>query len=130
MYLNDDEQRVEQNCPLRMKRSLTKAEVLRIRRDISHVFRRGKRIQCNGLKLFITSNQLNYSRILVSPVRKFGTAVARNRAKRHLREIYRLNKCKICTGQDIAIVLFPGTYSYADRKKALLYGLGEGGCLV
>ncbi|AFG36116.1 ribonuclease P protein component [Spirochaeta africana] len=113
-----------------MKRSLTKAEILRTRRDISNVFRRGKRIQCTGLKLFITPNQLEYTRILISPVRKFGTAVQRNRAKRQLREIFRLHKHRIESGRDIAVVLYPGTYSYADRLQEFCEALQSAGCIT
>ncbi|MFW6364191.1 MAG: ribonuclease P protein component [Spirochaeta sp.] len=112
-----------------MKKSLTKAEIIRSRRDISELFRRGKRIQCTGLKLFITTNQLDYTRILISPVRKFGTAVQRNHARRQLREIFRLHKHRIVRGRDIAVVLYPGSFSYAERERAFLSGLRNAGCL-
>lgn len=113
-----------------MRKSLTKAEIIRSRREIGLLFRRGKRIQCNGLKLVITSNQLEYTRIFISPVRKYGTAVARNTAKRYLREIFRLHKHLILPGRDIAVVLYAGNYRYVDREQEFLSALASANALV
>ncbi len=113
-----------------MKRSLTRAEIIRSRQDIQRVFRRGKRIQCNGLSLIIQSNHLDFSRFLFSTVRKFGTAIGRNRAKRLAREAIRLHKQRIKHGYDIAVVLYPGEYTYQDREQEILRALEKFGCVV
>lgn len=56
------------------------------------------------------------SRILIAPVRSYPTAVARNKAKRLVRECWRLGKQEICGGYDVAVVVFPG-YDELDQRR-------------
>lgn len=102
-----------------MKRSLTKQERLRTRREIDRVFRDGTVASCRGMRLACAPNDLEYCRIVVIPARGHKNAVARNRSKRLGREAFRSLKDRVRPGFDVAIVCYPGTYHYADRKEQL-----------
>ena len=62
-------------------------------------------------------NGLKHSRFAVCPVKKYGTSVQRNRAKRICRELYRTMKEHIPRGFDIVLVIYPGTDTYSDREN-------------
>ena len=57
--------------------------------------------------------------------KKVGNAVCRNRAKRRLREIFRINKHKLLSSLDIVFVLKPKISSvrYVELKTAVLDSL-------
>jgi len=64
---------------------------------------------------------LENSRIIVIPVRNFGTAILRNLNRRHYKEIFRLNKSKIKKGFDIAIIVYKGkVFTYEEKEKEFL----------
>ena len=90
-----------------MRKSHTKAERLKARADFDRVFTKGNRIQGRGSRLLVLANGLDHNRFAVCPVRKYGTAVERNRAKRICREAYRNLKLEIGTGYDIVFVIYP-----------------------
>ncbi len=71
-------------------------------------------------------NDLTFNRFAVALVRKYGNAVERNRSKRYLREIYRNLKESIVPGIDIVIVLYPGNFSFSDRKNQFFSLLKRG----
>lgn len=64
-------------------------------------------------------NSLGMSRVLISPVRSYPNAVARNRAKRLARECWRLSRSSIVPGFDVAVVLFPGSDELCRRRSQL-----------
>ncbi len=113
-----------------MKRSLTKKERLRSREEISKVFTSSAKVSCTGAKLIFRANDLNWNRIAVTLVRKYGNSVVRNRSKRILREIYRNLKFSMKTGFDMVIVLYPGEYSYNQRLEQFIYLLKKAGLLI
>ena len=98
-----------------MSESLTRNERLRRRAEIRRVFERGRSHNCRGLKLRILENRLPYNRVLVVPVKKAGNAVRRNRLRRVGKEAYRRLKPRLAGGYDLAFVVYPGSYSFADR---------------
>ncbi|HDQ15391.1 MAG TPA: ribonuclease P protein component [Sediminispirochaeta sp.] len=102
-----------------MRESLTKQERLKSKRDISRVFAEPKKVSCFGAKLFYRENGLDRNRFMVSLVRKYGTAVRRNRAKRVTREAYRLMKRELVQGYDLVVVLFPQTDTFDRRSEQL-----------
>ena len=104
-----------------MKRSLTKKERLRSREDISRVFRSSAKVSCIGAKLVYSENRLEWNRIAVTLVRKYGNSVMRNRSKRIIREIYRSLKFSIRSGYDMVIVINPGDYCYNQRLEQFYY---------
>jgi ribonuclease P protein component len=104
-----------------MRKSLTKGERLKRSSDISRVFASGRKVSCYGAKLYYRENGRAGNRLTVTLVRKYGTAVQRNRAKRVVREAYRLNKASLKKGYDMVVVLYPHTDSY--RKRAAQFAL-------
>ncbi|SIQ14189.1 ribonuclease P protein component [Alkalispirochaeta americana] len=98
-----------------MRKNLTKAEILRSKPEISIVFSSKVVYRTQGLHLRIVENDLGWSRVLFTTPRMFRGAVARNRARRHVREVYRLIKGQLRGHYDMAFVLYPGLYEFSDR---------------
>lgn len=103
-----------------MRKSRTKAERLKRKSDFDRVFTRGKRVKGSGSRLVYLKNELGYSRFAVCPVRKYGTAVERNRVKRLCREAYRHLKPQLAPGYDLVLVVYPGTDSLRERSDQLI----------
>lgn len=89
------------------------------RAEIEKVFARGSRFSCKGMRIHVLPNELSNSRLVIAPVRSYPNAVARNRAKRVVRECWRLDRNRIASGYDVAVVLFPGFDTYEGRKAQL-----------
>lgn len=79
--------------------------------------------------MIYVSNGLAFNRFAVALVRKYGNSVERNKSKRILREIYRESKDSYISGFDFVIVLYPGNFTFIERKKQL-YSLMKRGDLV
>ena len=74
---------------------------------LNHVFRRLYTTQgyANGmLVLYARPNRLGVNRVGITTGKKLGHAVVRNRARRRLREVYRLNEALFKPGYDIVVV--------------------------
>jgi len=86
----------------RLKRSLL--QTLTRRGEFKHVFEQGRKFPSHHLILYVHSNGLEQSRLGFVVSRKVGNAVARNRVKRRLREIFRklLAESPLCC--DIVVV--------------------------
>lgn len=98
-----------------MRKSLTRQERLRGTSNLEGIFKNSSRVGCSGAKLLFRENGLDYCRVVLSPVRKYGHAVARNRARRLGKEAYRQVKTVLKPGFDLAFILYPGDYSYGER---------------
>ena len=74
---------------------------------LNHIFQRLYKTngQANGhLVLYARRNRTNTNRVGITVSKKLGKANVRNRVRRRLREVYRLNEEKFQTGWDIVIV--------------------------
>ena len=74
---------------------------------LNHIFQRlyrtyGYANSC--MVLYARRNRTNTNRVGITVSKKLGHAVVRNRVRRRLREIYRLNEDKFQPGWDIVIV--------------------------
>ena len=74
---------------------------------LNHIFRRlyatsGHANSC--LVLYARKNRTATNRVGVTVSKKLGGAVVRNRVRRRLREVYRLNEAKFAPGWDIVVV--------------------------
>lgn len=79
---------------------------LHLKRDFEDIIRGGIKLQYNGVILWWRTGACSGARparfaVVVS--RKLGPAVVRNRAKRLLREAFRLNRKNILPGTDIIV---------------------------
>ena len=74
---------------------------------LNHVFQRLYRTngQANGyLVLYARKNRTGTNRVGITVSKKLGKAHVRNRVRRRLREVYRLNEEKFQPGWDIVVV--------------------------
>ena len=74
---------------------------------LNHIFRRLYSTGgfANGmLVLYARPNRLGVNRVGITTGKKLGHAVVRNRARRRLREVYRLNEHLFKPGYDIVVV--------------------------
>ena len=74
---------------------------------LNHIFRRLYRTtgQANGfLVLYARRNRTESNRVGITVSKKLGKAHIRNRIRRRLREVYRLNEARFQPGWDIVVV--------------------------
>ena len=73
----------------------------------NHIFQRlyHSRGYCDGyLALYARRNRTSRNRVGITVSKKLGHAVVRNRTRRRLREVYRLNEERFLPGYDIVVV--------------------------
>ena len=83
-----------------MKRSVTLKENHEFRR----LYNKGASAVSGSMVIYCRKNRLERNRLGVVSSVKLGHAVVRNRARRRLREVYRLNTDKLRQGYDIILV--------------------------
>ena len=74
---------------------------------LNHIFRRlySTSGQANSIMvLYARKNRSGTNRVGITVSKKLGHAVVRNRVRRRLREVYRLNEAKFQPGWDIVVV--------------------------
>ena len=74
---------------------------------LNHIFRRlySASGQANSyLVLYARKNRTGTNRVGITVSKKLGHAVVRNRVRRRLREVYRLNESRFQPGWDIVVV--------------------------
>ena len=74
---------------------------------LNHIFRRlyATSGHANGyLVLYAKPNRTATNRVGITASKKLGHAVVRNRVRRRLREVYRLNEDRFSSGWDIVVV--------------------------
>ena len=74
---------------------------------LNHIFRRLYRSPAHAdsyLVLYARKNRLGVNRIGITVSKKLGHAVVRNRTRRRLREVYRLNESRFQPGWDLVVV--------------------------
>lgn len=72
--------------------------------EFRRIYRKGKSAVSPQLVIYCQRNRRGHSRMGVSVSTKLGCAVVRNRVRRRIREIYRLNKAKMLPGYDLIVV--------------------------
>jgi ribonuclease P protein component len=87
-----------------MAESLAPRERIRKKKDFLVLYRKGYRYKSKYFNLISLSNDLTYSRVGVVASRKVGNAIARNKAKRWMRELFRRNKDLLEHPVDLLVV--------------------------
>lgn len=102
-------------------------ERLKKPREFSNVYRSGEKWVGEYVVLLYIENSLPYSRIGIVVSKKVGHAVMRNKIKRRLREIVRLNPEIIPEGLDIVIIakVRARNTDFWGLKEDLLKGFSE-----
>ncbi len=83
-----------------MKRAVTLKENHEFRR----LYQKGASAVGGGMVVYCRKNRLGRNRLGLTASVKLGHAVVRNRARRRLREVYRLNGHRLRQGYDIILV--------------------------
>ena len=83
-----------------MKRAVTLKENYEFRR----MYRKGASAVSSSMVFYCRKNNLGHNRLGITVSVKLGKAEVRNRAKRRLREVYRLNTPALKQGWDIVLV--------------------------
>jgi ribonuclease P protein component len=102
---------------------------------LNHIFRRlystsGK--ANSYLVLYARKNRTTANRVGVTVGKKLGGAVVRNRVRRRLREVYRLNEHRFAPGWDIVVVARSRCVSadFASLNRAYLSLAEKAGILL
>jgi ribonuclease P protein component len=92
--------------------TFSRAERLHLQSDFSEILNRGRKLSSAGLFIFVhqrkakaaKTDRLPPARMGLVTSRKVGSAPQRNRAKRRLREIFRLHKHLLQPGTDCIFI--------------------------
>ena len=108
------------NKPERVGLTFGNDKRLRKRDEIQSVFSNGKKISCAGARLFFKESNLDITRILITVVHGYGTAVERNHARRVGKEIFRVLNPSIVPGYDLIVLFYPGKDGFEKRKRQIV----------
>ena len=102
---------------------------------LNHIFRRlyATSGHANGyLVLYAKKNRTESNRVGITVGKKLGHAVVRNRIRRRLREVYRLNESLFTPGWDIVVVARSRCIraSFSDLSEAYLSLARKAGILL
>lgn len=85
-------------------RSVKKAVTLKQNYEFRRLYQKGASAAGGGIVIYCRKNRMDHNRLGITVSTKLGHAVARNRARRRLREVYRLHLEELLMGYDIILV--------------------------
>jgi ribonuclease P protein component len=88
--------------------------------EFTHVYEHGLRAHGRLMSVYAAPNERATARLGVTATRKFGRAVARNAAKRRLREVFRRRKAA-SAGLDLVVMPRPGFLESPFQQVAAEY---------
>ncbi len=100
-------------------------------RDFRRIYRKGRSAVSPCMVVYCQKNRQGRSRLGVTVSTKLGHAVVRNRVRRRLREIYRLNLSRTQSGYDVIVVarIRAAHTPYQKLEREYLSLLGKLGLL-
>ena len=95
--------------------------------EFRRLYGKGRSFATPHLVVYCLKNNRGLNRVGYTVSTKLGKAVVRNRVRRRLREIYRLNADKLVKGADIIIVARSRCVGadYAKMEKAFMHACRE-----
>ena len=87
-----------------MKQSASKNEILKFDSQFKRIYSKGSSCVRPSLVVYAKKNGIPGNRLGITVSKKIGKAVIRNRAKRRLRELFRINSGNIKPGYDFILV--------------------------
>jgi len=101
------------------RHTFSRAERLKLRADYRRCIRSGGRAAGQYITLYLCKNDLGIIRLGAGTTRRLGNAVRRNRAKRLVREVFRLHKSELPPGVDlVALPKIPWADPTLDQLAA------------
>jgi ribonuclease P protein component len=104
-----------------MNERLRPEERIRRKKDFIGLYKSGRRFRARYFNVVYRPNGLEASRLAVVVSRKVGPAVARNRIKRRVRDLFRRNKPLLAEPTDLIVVARPGIMDCAPGDLASDY---------
>ena len=83
---------------------MKQAVTLKKNHEFRRLYQRGASAAGASMVIYCRKNRLGHNRLGLTASVKLGGAVVRNRCRRRLREVYRLEKPQLKTGYDIILV--------------------------
>lgn len=106
----------------------------RIRKNAEYrvVYKRGRSFSNELLVLYVYNKRSDVSRVGVSVSKKVGKSVIRNKVRRRIYEVYRLNSDKIKQGYDLVFIArnLIKNKSYFEIEKSVINLLNKAGIYV
>ena len=101
---------------------MKKTEPLKENHLFRRAYNRGKTAADSRLALYVRRNGQKGNRLGLTVSTKVGHAVVRNRIRRRLREIYRLNEDRLIPGADVVVVarVRAASSDYRQLEKSFL----------
>lgn len=87
-----------------MRKSIGGAVSLVLNTQFKKLYTKGSSYVSPSVVVYAKRNGLAHNRLGITVSKKIGKAVVRNRAKRRLREVYRINSANILQGYDFVLV--------------------------
>lgn len=102
---------------------MNKVYSLRKNIEFKRVYKNGKNYWNRNLILYVKKNDYDYNRVGFSITKKVGNSVVRNKIRRRLKEIYRLNIHNLNSGYDLIFIPKNNTVdiSYQELESAMLH---------
>lgn len=102
---------------------MNKVYSLRKNEDFKKIYKSGKNYWNRNLILYVRKNDLDYNRVGYSITKKVGNSVVRNKIRRRMKEIYRLNLLNIKEGYDFIFIPKKNVtdISYQELESAMLH---------
>ena len=105
---------------------MKKAVTIKENRTFRRIYSKGRSAVTPFLVLYCRQNGQNHNRLGVTVSTKLGGAVVRNRARRRLREVFRLAQPEMKQGYDVILVARGRTAEGPYRKLTAAFHKGCG----